>query len=231
MQKIEPLEHSQYYHIYNCGINGEPVFREPRNYEHFLRLYEKYIDPVAETFAWCLMGNHFHFLARIKEAEKIGCYVPLNSDRSSDAVRFKTYVQHDLSASVGPDRVSNKINEKTPNISKHFSHLFNAYARYFNTRYKRHGSLFERPFKRKLIDNETYLKQVVIYIHNNPVHHGFCNHPVEYAWSSYLTCISLKPTKIKRPDVLDWFGSKTQFETDHKEAGNRVNEVESFLNL
>lgn len=37
----------------------------------------------------------------------------------------------------------------------------------------RHGSLFEQPFKRKIIENEWYLKQVILYVHNNPVHHRF----------------------------------------------------------
>ncbi len=61
------LEPGCYYHIYNRGINGCELFREPTNYEYFLGLYEKHISPVAETFAWCLMGNHFHLLVKIKE--------------------------------------------------------------------------------------------------------------------------------------------------------------------
>jgi len=62
----EPLQSGQYYHIYNRGINGEPLFREERNYPYFLRLYAKYIEPIAETYAYCLLNNHFHFLVRIE---------------------------------------------------------------------------------------------------------------------------------------------------------------------
>ena len=65
----EPLHPGQYYHIYNRGINGEPLFREERNYRHFLKLWAKYIEPIAETFAYCLLNNHFHFLVRIKETD------------------------------------------------------------------------------------------------------------------------------------------------------------------
>ena len=97
MQKFEPLLHGQYYHIYNCGINGDALFREKTNYEYFLRLYEKYIGPVTDTFAGCLMGNHFHLLVRIKEEKEIGFYIPLNANRSTDAVRFKTSDVADLS--------------------------------------------------------------------------------------------------------------------------------------
>jgi len=70
-QKIVPIEHDKFYHIYNQGINGENLFREKANYSYFLQQYDKYIDPIAETFAWCLMPNHFHVLVRIKEEDEI----------------------------------------------------------------------------------------------------------------------------------------------------------------
>ena len=66
-----PLAHGQYYHIYNRGINGCSLFRETTNYGHFLGLYDKYISPVADTYAWVLMGNHFHLLVKIRRQEEI----------------------------------------------------------------------------------------------------------------------------------------------------------------
>ncbi|MEO4006687.1 hypothetical protein [Flavobacterium sp. CAU 1735] len=66
MKTLLPLEHSKYYHIYNRGINSCTLFRKYENYEYFLKLYADYINPIAETFAWCLMPNHFHFIVRIK---------------------------------------------------------------------------------------------------------------------------------------------------------------------
>ena len=68
---MAPIQHGKYYHIYNRGNNREDLFRSPDNYQHFLRLYEKHIFPVAETFAWVLMKNHFHLLVRVKEVEEI----------------------------------------------------------------------------------------------------------------------------------------------------------------
>ena len=208
MQNLEPLENGKYYHIYNCGINGERLFREINNYEHFLSLYDKYVDPVADTFAWCLMGNHFHLLVRIKEGEEIGFYKQLNSDRSNDSVRFQ--VTTDLSEFNEPDRV------KKPDPTKHFSHLFNAYSKYYNIKYKRHGSLFEKRFKRKHINNEKYFRQMVVYIHNNPVHHGFVETPEDYPWSSYRTCVSVKPTKLQRKTVIGWFNDVANFKKVHE---------------
>jgi len=62
-----PLQYGLYYHIYNRGNNRENIFLEERNYRYFLQLYLKYIEPIAWTFAYCLLRNHFHFLVRIKD--------------------------------------------------------------------------------------------------------------------------------------------------------------------
>ena len=71
MQQIEQLEFGNYYHIYNRGIDSCNLFFEPENYEYFLGIYDKYISPIADTFAWVLMPNHFHFSLRIKGKEEI----------------------------------------------------------------------------------------------------------------------------------------------------------------
>ena len=205
MQIIEPLSPGNYYHIYNRGIDSCNLFKEADNYEHFLGLYDKYISPVAETYAWVLMPNHFHLLVRVKEEEEI-------------------------EAPSTPDRVWNPVRGKVGTPSQQFSKLFNSYTQAFNKRYSRHGNLFERPFKRKLIDNEWYLKQVILYIHNNPVHHRFCDHPVEYPWSSYLTCISVKPTKLQRDRVMGWFDSQANFKYVHDQKVE-IDQIENWLKI
>jgi putative transposase len=65
----EALECGETYHIYNRGNNRETLFLEERNYAYFLQLYRKYIGPIADIFAYCLLGNHFHFLVRIKDLD------------------------------------------------------------------------------------------------------------------------------------------------------------------
>lgn len=199
IQRI-PLEPGGFYHIYNRGINSCPVFMETTNYEHFLLLYDKYITPVADTFAWVLMGNHFHLLVRI----------------------------NDSSNPEGFENLQGLSTEKR--ITQQFSNLFNAYTKAFNKKYNRTGSLFEHTFRRKLIDNNEYLRQVILYIHNNPIHHGFCEHPIEYPWSSYLTCISLKPTKLHREAVIAWFDDEADFKTMHDKKVE-VDKIEEWLGM
>ena len=67
----DPLLPEHFYHIFNRGINGEDLFKRERNYLFFLKRYAKYIEPIADTFAYCLLKNHFHFMIRTLDAETI----------------------------------------------------------------------------------------------------------------------------------------------------------------
>jgi REP element-mobilizing transposase RayT len=190
MSDPETLVYGQFYHIYNHGVGNRDLFIEPDNYEYFLSLWDKHISPIADTYAWALMKNHFHALVRIKEEKDIEAAAPSNL--------------------TGFENLSGL---KPPH--QYFSNLFNAYSKALNKRLGSHGALFERPFGRKLINSKYHLKRIILYIHNNPVHHGFCSHPIEYPWCSYMTCISIKPTRLHREAVIGWFDSEANFKTMH----------------
>lgn len=180
---IQALERGKYYHIYNRGINSGILFKEKTNFEYFLQLYQNHIDPIAVTYAWCLMKNHFHFIIKLKEADEI------------DSL-------------------------KTINPSQSFSNLFNAYTKAYNKKYSRTGTLFERPFKRIEINNTTYLNHAIVYVHNNPVHHLVCEHPLEYPWSSYVSIVSNQPTKMHKEKVIALFDGTENFIKSHQNVNN-----------
>ncbi|MDD4374338.1 MAG: hypothetical protein PHG67_10505 [Bacteroidales bacterium] len=196
-----PLNYGKFYHIYNRGINGSNLFQENENYEYFLRLYGKYISLVADTFAWVLMRNHFHFLIRIKSVEQLN----LQGFQNLEGIK-------------GTNR--NFANQQ-------FANLFNAYTKAINKRYHRTGSLFEHPFRRIQITSKDQLLYMIYYIHHNPIHHGFCKHFLEYPWSSYLTILSPEKTNLKRDEVLRWFYDKAYFKEFHcKEQIEKYDELQ-----
>ena len=69
--KTEILTPNTYYHIYNRANGNENIFASYENYRFFLKKYQEYILPIADTFCYCLMPNHFHFLVRIKDEAEI----------------------------------------------------------------------------------------------------------------------------------------------------------------
>ena len=206
--KIE-LKNGNYYHIFNHAVGKENLFRKNENFTHFLRLYDIFISSIADTFAWCLMPNHFHFLVRIKEDQEIGFLDSLEKDSPDIYVKWKTYFPDNL-------RTNRKLLLiRKPIAEKQFSHLFDAYAKAYNNSFKRKGQLFLKSFEMRHVTNQKYFKNLIFYIHNNPVHHGFVEHITEYPWTSYYSIISVKPTKLQKEKVLDWFESDRNFKTYH----------------
>lgn len=54
-------------------------------------------------------------------------------------------------------------------LSREFGILLSSYAKAYNKRYGRNGSLFQQHTKAKLVDKEGYLLLLISYIHQNPV--------------------------------------------------------------
>lgn len=208
--KMDNLQFGRFYHVYNHGVGGRDIFSNTDNYEYFFSLYDKYIGPIAQTYAWVLMKNHFHFLIQCKEDQEIVAH-QLRSKTMGDSAEGQS-IGRELELPPDPKILSNQ-----------FSKLFNAYAQAFNKYHATRGTLFERPFRRKLIEDEDYLKNLVVYIHNNPVYHGFCKHPSDYQWSSYLSCISDNSERLNRIVVISWFENVENFKYVHDQKARRNN--------
>jgi len=80
-----PLEPDKYYHIYNHAVGGDNLFCSNENFNYFLQKYKHYITPIADTFAYCLMPNHFHLAVRIKSKKEL--FEQFSPDRVLNPVR------------------------------------------------------------------------------------------------------------------------------------------------
>jgi REP element-mobilizing transposase RayT len=73
------------------------------------------------------------------------------------------------------------IQEGQSGLSAAIKSIATSYARYFNTRYDRSGYLFQGRYKSEPVETDTYLLELIRYIHNNPVK---VNEPIGL-WTSY----------------------------------------------
>ncbi|RQP13945.1 MAG: hypothetical protein EAS48_02690 [Chryseobacterium sp.] len=178
------------YHIYNRGVNSKLVFLNSENMSFFLRKASYYLLPVFDIYAYCLMPNHFHFILQPK----------IESDRRPQQFKEKG------------------LHSENSLYSKAIGKLISSYTQAFNKVYQRSGSVFESPFKRIAVETEEYLRNLIIYVHQNPA--DFRNH----RFSSYRSIISNAETSICRERVLELFGGKNNFIICHNiEADHPLN--------
>ena len=203
-QKRKTLEPGKMYHVWTHANGDENLFRTDGDYGYFLEKYLHYLCPVLETFAYCLMPNHLHLMIRVRKEKEVLDFMRQKKG-NPDLQGFQ-----DLG---GSSRV----------IAQQFSNLFNAYAKAYNLRYDRMGSLFVPNFRRKQIDSDEYYLKLIIYIHNNPVHHGFVEHPAEWVYSSWHAYMRNMETRTQKNEVLKWFIGRDRFERLHLDEN--INEL------
>jgi putative transposase len=109
-----------------------------------------------------------------------------------------------------PEKFKNKIHLP-------FSNFFNSYSKSINKNYNRIGSLFQEHFQRNRISDEDYLKQLIVYVHLNPIKHRFSKKFETYKHSSYKAYLSDKETSIDRNFILELFGGLENFKLYHQE--------------
>ena len=145
------------------------------------------------------MPNHFHLLVKIKSEEEIINHF----SATSTFPKFETLEKFEV-AEI-------KLIIPPNFISKQFANLFSSYTQSFNKVYNRRGSLFIKNFKRKEVSDDTYLRNLILYIHSNPIHHGFTKSVDDWNWSSYDE-FSTQRNNI----LLSIFGNKENYHFTHQ---------------
>ena len=186
-----PLTPDTSYHIFNHANGFENVFRQADNFRYFLEKYRLHISPIAETYAYCLMPNHFHLVVQMCKSSEIANLIR-NKNKTSSIFSISSIssnfpkVPHFGKVEIekiDKTKISNKQIELF--LSKQFANLFSCCAQSFNKKYKRTGSLFIKNFKREPILDKEYFMQAVAFIHRNPIHHHFRNNFEDWEHSSF----------------------------------------------
>ena len=233
---MEPLQPERSYHIFNHANGFENIFRTEANFIYFLEKYRLYISPITETYAYCLMPNHFHLVVRIRKRETIEALIRVNNDPS---IRYNfskvSAIDKGMSqisnfgkvnsVDKGMSQVCNfgKVNEISENeiekyLSKQFSNLFSCYTQSFNKVYHRKGSLFIKNFKREPISDKIYFLNAIVYTHRNPIHHHFRKKYEDWEYSSYNDIVDGVCFIIEIVKLLAMTGGLESFKEIHRHS-------------
>ncbi|MBK9014394.1 MAG: hypothetical protein IPM82_10050 [Saprospiraceae bacterium] len=187
MDYWHPFEENCFYHIYNRSNNKEAVFLSEDNYSFFLKKWGEYLGSYMDTFSYVLIPNHFHFTVRIRKVDA----ALLENAKAEKTVACEKFIKGEIT-----------LDEFLEDQMKRF---LISYAKAFNKREQREGSVFQKRFKRIGIRNENHLCYLIAYHHHNPIHHKLVKNYQDWKFSSYLTMLSEAPTRICRGEVLHLF--------------------------
>jgi len=84
-------------------------------------------------------------------------------------------------------------------------------ARNYNSRHRYLGRLWQSRYRARVIDSDDYFRQVVCYVHLNPVAAGIVDDPADFRYSGHRELMGFcKPLVIDRRATLDAFCSSDE---------------------
>ena len=199
-----------FYHTLNRGVEKRDIFLDKQDYLRFIHdLYELNNEDRVETV--------FHAFKS-------------DPDLANIAKRKKRKLLVDIHAfCLMPNHYHLLISPKVERgISKFMQKINMGYAKYFNQKYERVGTLFQGTYKHIQITDSVHFLHLPFYIHFNPLD---LSHPEwrenkisnpkkaleflgSYRWSSHLDYLGIKnfPSVLNVKPLMEIFGSNGDYQ-------------------
>lgn len=178
----DPLVNGQYYHVISRSIAKYTIFNSPEDYGRFMEITDLYR---FSDFIY----RYSNFLALTQEFQE--SIIENIREESSLIVEIVAYC-------IMPTHIHFILKQKVNGgISKYMARILNSYTRYFNTKLKRKGPLYDGKFTSILIKNDEHLLHLTRYIHLNSVSAGLVRIPENWQYSSYKEYIESDVDELK----------------------------------
>lgn len=203
-----PLATGEYYHVFNRGVARTPIYINARDYTRFIQVLS------------------YYRYAGIQQKFSAGATISIGEDnpRLVDIIAY----------CLMPNHFHLLIKQKVENGIVHFiSNLCNSYSKYFNTKNKRVGTLFQGPFKAVHIETEEQLLHVNRYIHINPLVSFIVKDINAYRWSSFSEYLGDGESNLCEKDIIMHNFSTSdlykKFVLDQVDYAKKLSEIKHLL--
>ncbi len=219
MRKIQFVPGS-YYHICNRSNNKEAIFLDERDYARFLFFILSCQAPI-----------YFNNIGR-----QISHYVKhsvfnISADTLQEMINTRKVELNTFTTM--PNHFHLLVKEKSNGgISSYLQRVQNGYAKYFNTKYKKQGHLFQGAFRAVPIETDEQLLYLSAYIHRNPRElKEWINKEIEYPWSSYqdLAKNNRWGQLLKSDAILNQFSNRNGYHNFVETSTAKIGRLETIV--
>lgn len=214
-----PIVQGEIYHVFNRSVGRQFIFLSTRDYQRALQVFRFYLYNKPSL--------RFSFYNRLPSDQK--------SNFFNEMIKSAFPIVDIICFCLMPNHFHFLLKNLTENGIKQFiSNFQNSYAKYFNIKTDRTGTLFQQNFKAVRIESDEQLIHVSRYIHLNPVT-SYIIEPEDienYLWSSYLNYLKDESTYIFKDPVLGQFKSiedYKKFVLNQVDYQRKLNEIKHLI--
>jgi len=183
---------NEYYHVFNRGVEKRPTFTNKHEYLRAIATFNYY-----KYSGLSLRYSKYITLDKNKRLNFLNRLIEDNLQISLLAYCIMENHFHFLIKQI-----------KDNGVVKFMAKFTNSYTKYFNTKHKRVGPLFQGVFKAVHIDSDEQLIHLSRYIHLNPVvgYRVKIEDLSNYQWSSFPSYMGMLDIfQIDKQEIMSFF--------------------------
>lgn len=218
--RVLPLVTDHYYHVLNRGVAQQLIFSSIRDYDRFL-LYLSYYRHVNAPV-------RLSKFLQIPKEDRIKILFGLESSNR--------LIVDIIAYCCMPNHFHLLLKQNVDGgISLFVKKVADGYSRYFNTKLKRIGPVFQGTFKAVHVTSEEQLIHLSRYIHLNPLVSGLVREQdcMAYPWSSLRNYLKPEDSSfVNHKPVTELFGSAQKYKNfviDRVGYGKKLEEIKHQL--
>jgi len=200
-----PFLPGKFYHMVCKSIDGILLFNDPDDIDVYRERLYHFTQRFMETWSYSLLPNHTHHIIKLHELNIISENFS-EEEHPESTIATKAFLA---------DQSNNLLFDRM--IERQMNSFLVSYATYHNNKYGRQGGLFQKPFKRIELCDESHLQQAIIYVHANAQRHGLVKDFIHHKHSSYAGILFSDNPHVAGKEVMEFFGGRRQFERLHKD--------------
>ncbi len=154
-------------------------------------------------------GALFHVISRGNQRQRI--YKDDEDHRRFQALLGEVVKRHALTLYAHvlmPNHFHLLLEVGRAPLSKAMQSLLYRYTRHYNRRYRKSGHLFQGRYRAILCDRDSYLMELIRYLHLNPVRAKLISDPARYRWSSHRDYLRGKSETVAVERGLELWGGR-----------------------
>src|SRR3989338_5226480 len=218
MRRSQVLAVGETYHVFNRSVGNEEIFTSLRNLSRIYDITNYYRYPQILRFSQFQLLSHDNQIEYLKK------------------MKSKSQIVELMAFSYMPNHYHFLLRQlKDHGISFFMANLQNSFAKYYNLKYHRHGTLFQSPFKAKRVAGDEEMLHVSRYIHLNPVTSFLIKLEKlsAYPWTSFIVYMNDNTdTFIIKEKILGLTYSKDKhyrFVADQEDFQKKLSKIKHLI--
>jgi hypothetical protein len=198
-----PFRFAQHYHLMFQSIDGLILFRSLQHQRLFLKACVCYLKPFFRFRAYTLLSNQAHMVVTTQSEKQI-----------TEAISWLPFQDRTRSMSLFQRSPSEALLNRM--LERQVNRMLVSYVNSYNYYEERAGGLFQKPFKRVVLENKEAMKEAIMYVHTCAQLKQLVSDYRAHSAHSWMEILNKNSLLVETDSVLELFEDPETYRIAHQ---------------